>query len=65
MSGYVTETAWVQCPHCWEMIEVVVDCSAGDQCYTEDCQVCCNPLLISVMMDSSGAPQVTAAFENE
>ena len=35
------------CPHCGERISVVLDLSAGYQCYIEDCEVCCNPIKIS------------------
>jgi len=38
----------VICPCCGESIEIVVDCSAGFQQYVEDCQVCCEPMLLSV-----------------
>ncbi|MDG1571914.1 CPXCG motif-containing cysteine-rich protein [Robiginitalea sp. M366] len=33
-----------QCPYCWESISILVDPSAGDQHYVEDCEVCCNPI---------------------
>ena len=35
------------CPYCWQEISIVVDLSAGTQSYTEDCEVCCNPVNIS------------------
>jgi len=28
-------------------MEVVIDVSAGDQSYIEDCQICCQPMQIS------------------
>jgi hypothetical protein len=36
------------CPYCGEVIELLVDESDRGQTYTEDCQVCCRPILISV-----------------
>jgi hypothetical protein len=33
------------CPLCWESITVLVDPSES-QLYTEDCSVCCRPILI-------------------
>ncbi|MDB9970444.1 CPXCG motif-containing cysteine-rich protein [Porticoccaceae bacterium] len=33
------------CPFCWESITVLVDPSES-QLYTEDCSVCCRPILI-------------------
>ena len=35
----------VTCPFCWESITVLVDPSES-QLYTEDCSVCCRPILI-------------------
>jgi hypothetical protein len=37
----------VSCPFCAENIIVLLDLSAGDQSYIEDCQVCCRPMQIS------------------
>jgi len=35
----------ITCPFCWETITILVDPSAP-QTYTEDCFVCCHPILI-------------------
>ncbi len=43
------DTHKTHCPHCGEMIELVVDPSA-DQEYIEDCQVCCCPLMVCVIV---------------
>jgi transcription elongation factor Elf1 len=32
------------CPYCWEEITMLLDLSAAEQCYVEDCEVCCNPI---------------------
>ena len=34
----------LRCPYCGEQTEVLVDDSAGDQQYYEDCSVCCRPM---------------------
>jgi len=39
------------CPFCAQPITVVVDLSAGSQTYFEDCQVCCQPMQISLDVD--------------
>ncbi len=54
------ETAFVQCPYCWEQIEVVVDCSVGNQEYVEDCAVCCRPWRVQVWYNptAGGAAEV-------
>ena len=41
----------VQCPYCGETFETEVDSSAGNQEYTEDCYVCCRPIVFHVKTD--------------
>ncbi|MFE8070058.1 CPXCG motif-containing cysteine-rich protein [Marinobacteraceae bacterium S3BR75-40.1] len=55
----------VQCPYCWESLEIMVDSSAGDQVYTEDCQVCCRPMVIRVHLDAQGEPHADALSEED
>jgi hypothetical protein len=41
-----------QCAGCGQWNQTAVDESAGrNQCYTEDCQVCCKPNLLRVRYD--------------
>ena len=35
------------CPYCGENISMLIDLSFNNQFYTEDCEVCCNPIEIS------------------
>lgn len=42
------------CPYCGETVATTVDCSGGSQDYTEDCPVCCNPVVLSVRVDWDG-----------
>ena len=58
-------TADIHCPYCGELIEVIVDDSAGDQRYIEDCQVCCRPITIAVAIDADGDPSVSAFAEDD
>jgi hypothetical protein len=55
----------IQCPYCGERIEILVDASAGDQRYIEDCQVCCRPISIDVWVDADDNPHVSVAGEDE
>ncbi|NVK41924.1 MAG: CPXCG motif-containing cysteine-rich protein [Oceanospirillaceae bacterium] len=61
---HALEEVFLQCPYCGEPISVLVDCSEAQQQYVEDCQVCCNPILLSVDVDDSGVPVVVAEREN-
>lgn len=45
------EDAEVCCPYCWQTLVLEVDLSAGSQTYTEDCSVCCQPILVHLRVD--------------
>ncbi|MDC0453591.1 CPXCG motif-containing cysteine-rich protein [Gammaproteobacteria bacterium] len=45
MSFYLLEEE-VTCPYCWERITLLIDPSES-QIYTEDCFVCCRPILVN------------------
>lgn len=40
-----------QCPYCFEEISMLVDPSVRRQEYVEDCEVCCNPILVQVEIE--------------
>lgn len=44
----------VGCPYCGEVIQTRVDVASGDQSYVEDCQVCCQPIQMSVHVAEDG-----------
>lgn len=44
----------VACPYCNESITVRFDLSAGAQAYVEDCQVCCQPMSMSIRINEDG-----------
>ncbi|MBU2966616.1 CPXCG motif-containing cysteine-rich protein [Amphritea sp. 2_MG-2023] len=58
------ETVSQSCPYCGEPIVLLVDCSAGDQQYIEDCQVCCKPITVELRLEGSEA-EVCLKTENE
>lgn len=55
---------FMACPYCMEQIEVVVDSTAGSQEYTEDCEVCCNPIIFKIVMDGARVLNIEAEKEN-
>ena len=61
----VLETEKNYCPNCGEVVELVIDCSADEQTYQEDCQVCCQPMNVSVSLDPEGQPKVSIKGINE
>lgn len=55
--GRVEPTAFVsiRCPYCGERYETQVDLTGGPTSYVEDCQVCCQPIELSVAVNDAGA----------
>jgi transcription elongation factor Elf1 len=47
------EEHFFQCPHCWEEISMLIDLSVSRQSYIEDCEVCCNPIQLTVTIQNS------------
>jgi transcription elongation factor Elf1 len=41
-----------QCPYCWEQISMLLDLSQNNQNYIEDCEVCCNPIQVSIVSEN-------------
>ncbi len=58
------DSASIQCPYCWQMLEIEVDSSAGSQKYTEDCHVCCRPILIRIHVGANNEISIDAEAEN-
>ena len=58
------EAANIQCPYCWEMIEITVDCSVNSQEYVEDCEVCCRPIVMTIKLSADGTPDVQVQRES-
>jgi len=55
----MSNTYSVQCPYCWQEVEITVDISGGrDQEYVEDCSVCCRPWNVRVRLTESGTCEV-------
>ena len=55
----------IDCPYCGERIEILLDASAGEQDYIEDCQVCCRPITVHVTIDDDGEPRARVSAEND
>lgn len=69
---YQLITKKVHCPYCGEGFETVIDTSMVDTEYTEDCYVCCRPIIFSVFSDefgygndNQGSIDVTLRTEND
>jgi transcription elongation factor Elf1 len=45
----------VSCPYCGELFTTLLDLSAGDQRYIEDCPICCQPIGFDLHITPDGA----------
>lgn len=56
----------VICPYCGESFDTTMDTLAEDSEYTEDCPVCCQPILFIVRYDvHTGRTEFHVRRENE
>ncbi len=53
----------VECPGCGESVTILIDCSVPYQVYTEDCFVCCQPMVICA--DCTDPDQVRITLQRE
>jgi len=61
VTGSLAEFVDLGCPYCNETFCTSVDLSAGTCAYIEDCQVCCQPISISVVVADSGVLETVTA----
>lgn len=55
----------IDCPYCGETIDILIDSSIPQQNYIEDCQVCCQPIIFDVAVNTEGGATVQVFNENE
>jgi hypothetical protein len=58
------QTVLLQCPNCWEQVEIVVDCLDAEQEIIEDCSVCCSPMIIAITAGDDEQLHAAARLEN-
>lgn len=63
--SYELDEQTIGCPYCGEPIRVMIDSSAGDQQYIEDCQVCCSPIEFHVVVGLTGSVTVSVSTDRE
>jgi hypothetical protein len=54
------EEHFFQCPYCWEEISMLLDPSVS-QTYVEDCEICCNPIEVTVAFEDGTLTHFEAA----
>ncbi|MBD3223403.1 MAG: CPXCG motif-containing cysteine-rich protein [Caldithrix sp.] len=61
----IMEEYEVMCPYCGEWNTLLVDRSVRNQTYEEDCEVCCQPMVIDVSIGEDEEVYVNARQESE
>ncbi len=62
MNGLEAKT--IQCPYCWELFEITIDCSVSFQEYVEDCEICCQPISVKTTVSSTGVIDTEVSRES-
>ncbi|MDP5054488.1 MAG: CPXCG motif-containing cysteine-rich protein [Congregibacter sp.] len=55
----------VYCPYCGEPLVLLLDAGDSGVDYIEDCQVCCQPMVVSVRGEAEGELGVDVRREDE
>jgi hypothetical protein len=56
----------ITCPYCGEHFVTLVDTALDNQQYIEDCQICCNPIVFELRIDTmSGEPNLNVRRDND
>lgn len=53
------------CPYCGELIDFLIDCSIEQQQYTEDCQVCCRPIIVTSKIEEGKTISLSVNREDD
>ena len=65
MKLHPEEDYFFTCPYCFSQISIRIDFSGGDrQTFVYDCEVCCEPIVISVELGSDGVLSFNAEKES-
>ncbi|MFZ5496031.1 MAG: CPXCG motif-containing cysteine-rich protein [Verrucomicrobiota bacterium] len=53
----------IRCPHCGEPFPLPFDVSEGSTRFTADCEVCCRPMLVTIVVSDDGEIESLEAVE--
>ncbi|MFT7287266.1 MAG: hypothetical protein ACI87W_001379 [Halieaceae bacterium] len=57
--------ARIDCPYCGEALTVLLEDNDAGVEYTEDCQVCCQPMVLAVWLEGGTELAVSARREDD
>ncbi len=55
----------IYCPYCGEGISILIDDSASEQDYYEDCPVCCRPIRVQLLATIDGECELQIKRDDE
>ena len=55
----------INCPYCGEEFKALIDTSENNNQYTEDCYICCRPIVFYCFIDDTGSLIVNTHTEDE
>jgi len=55
----------IDCPYCGQTITILLDHSAREQDYYEDCSVCCSPILFEVLINELNEVKLIVKRDDE
>ncbi len=61
VGGGLSDFVTVGCPYCGESFGTPIDLTGGSFHYIEDCQICCQPIELSIEVGEEGALERFAA----
>lgn len=59
------ETVESSCPYCGGIIELSIERTIDSSRYTEDCSICCRPIVVIVNCSPEGALSVETCREED
>ena len=61
----VEQEAKILCPYCSSPQTLLLDISAGDQTMVEDCEACCQPMLLTLHVENGNLSHCDVQREND
>ena len=59
------ESTKTTCPYCGELIEFLFEPLESQQEYIEDCQVCCQPILVKISSNNQDTGPLFSCFRTD
>lgn len=53
------DSEFVFCPYCGQQLELAMDVSVGSHSFTTDCEVCCRPYQVELIVRNGEVTEVT------